>query len=156
MAPCAKGLIVVIFATPDFGAGAFAALLLLLAWAATLALVAGGAVWGARLLYSKSRIVRRGGLIFLLGSLSVPLFCCLAPPCIIRIAYGNFPIGGRPQGKINEGMSSDEVAAVLGTPHERFKEQDGERWYYWCDSFGIGWFCVRFGPEGRVTGTYGS
>ena len=32
----------------------------------------------------------------------------------------------------------------------------GEGWYYWLDSFGIGYFGVRFGPDGRVTGTHGN
>jgi hypothetical protein len=68
---------VVIFATPDFGAGAGVALIVLLAWAATVVLVAGGVILGARLLSSKSLIIRRGGLILLLASLSVPLFCYL-------------------------------------------------------------------------------
>ena len=70
--------------------------------------------------------------------------------------YGNYPLGSYPNGKITEGMTRDEVSAVLGSPHERFTSDDEESWYYWIDSFGIGYFCVRFGPEGRVTGTHGN
>jgi hypothetical protein len=150
----AKELVMVIFATPDFGAGASIACVWLLTWAVVLVFVSAGVVWGAALIKSESLIVRRRGLILLLGSASAPLFCCLAPPCIVRIGYGNYPIYRRPDGKIKEGMSADEVVAVLGTPHERVKEKDGESWYYWIDSLGIDWFRVSFGPDGRVTETW--
>jgi outer membrane protein assembly factor BamE (lipoprotein component of BamABCDE complex) len=53
-------------------------------------------------------------------------------------------------------MTRDEVAAILGSPHERFKKDDAESWYYWIDSFGVSYFGVRFGPEGRVIGTHGN
>ena len=51
-------------------------------------------------------------------------------------------------------MTRDEVTQTLGRPHERFSGGDGERWFYWLDSFGLGWFGLDFGPDGRVTGTY--
>lgn len=51
-------------------------------------------------------------------------------------------------------MSADEVVAVLGTPHERYKDEDGETWFYWIDSLGIDWFRVSFGQDGRVTETW--
>jgi hypothetical protein len=145
-----------LFATPDFGSGAGILGIVTLVWLAVLVLVAVGVFGGFRLLKRESLIARRCGWILLLGSLSVPLFCCLAPPGIVRITYGNFPIGAYPNGKIREGMSKDEVAAVLGAPHERYTEDDGESWYYWVDSFGAHWFCVRFGPEGRVIRTHGN
>ena len=154
MENCTKGIVMVIFATPDFGAGACAASVILLGGATVLLLVAGGVAGGVKLLRSQSRAVRRGGLMLLTSSASVALFCCIGPPCIIRIQYGNFPIGNYADDKAHEGMSPDEVAAALGTPHERVKEQDGERWYYWCDSFGIRWSCVCFGADGRVTHIY--
>ncbi len=152
----AKGLVMVIFATPDFGdeRGASIGSVWLLTWAAVLRVRLCGTSSGKFILKSESLIVRRRGLILLLGSASAPLFCCLAPPCIVRIAYGNYPIFGRPDGKIKEGMSADEVVAALGTPHERYKEEDGEAWFYWIDSLGIDWFRVRFGPDGRVTETW--
>ena len=150
----AKGLALVVFATPDFGSGASIACLWLLVWAAVLVFVVVGIARGVALLQSESHVVRRRGLILLLGSASVPLFCCLAPPCGIRIVYGNYPLMSRPDGKVKEGMSTDEVTAALGTPHERFKEKDGESWYYWIDSMGINSFRVSFGPDGRVTDTW--
>jgi ABC-type dipeptide/oligopeptide/nickel transport system permease component len=140
----------VIFATPDFGAGAAIAGIVLLAWAATLVVVVGGVIVGASLLRSKALFFKRGGMILLLASLSVPLFCCLGPPCLIRVAYGNFPIGSFPYNKIKEGMAPEEVIAVLGPPHERVMTGNGENWYYWRDSFDINWVCVEFGTDGRV------
>jgi hypothetical protein len=53
-------------------------------------------------------------------------------------------------------MSTDEVKALLGTPHERYKQGEEESWYYWIDSFDAGWFGVRFGPDGRVLSKYGN
>jgi outer membrane protein assembly factor BamE (lipoprotein component of BamABCDE complex) len=72
------------------------------------------------------------------------------------LEYGNYPLGSYPNGKITQGMTKDEVEAILGSPHERFKRDDEETWYYWLDSFRIGFFGVRFGPDGHVTGTHGN
>src|SRR5947209_16578287 len=99
---------------------------------------------------------KRYGLVLVLVSGAVPLCCCLLPPVVVRITYGNYPLGSYPNGKIREGMTRDEVAAILGSPHERFRRDDEESWYYWLDSFGIGYFGVHFGSEGRVTGTHGN
>lgn len=82
--------------------------------------------------------------------------CCQGPPHLIRLFYGNSPIGSYPSNKIKEGMSAEEVVAILGTPHERHDSSEGESWYYWIDSFGITWFAVWFGPDGRVVGTRGN
>jgi hypothetical protein len=145
-----------IFATPDFGASGAIVLCLLLAWAIVLVLVAVGIACGLRLLKNGSARARTwGGLLVLLSGL-VPLSCCLLPPHAVRIAYGNYPLGSYPSNKIQEGMTKKEVLAILGPPHERFEEHDGESWYYWIDSFDISYFAVRFGPDGRVTGTHGN
>jgi outer membrane protein assembly factor BamE (lipoprotein component of BamABCDE complex) len=86
---------------------------------------------------------------------SIPLCCCLGPPHVIRLEYGNYPIGRFPN-DIRPGMSAEEVVATLGTPHERHSRGDVDSWFYWIDSFGLGWFGVDFGPDGRVTHTYGN
>ncbi len=53
-------------------------------------------------------------------------------------------------------MTADEVRAALGPPHEVHNYREGGgHWYYWLDWFGIGWFAVGFGPDGRVTGSGG-
>ena len=145
-----------LFATPDFGAGATVSGLLCLAWAVVFVLIALGIGWGSKLLRSESPKARMSGLLIVLVSGMVPVSCCLGPPHAVRIVYGNYPLGSYPNGKIKEGMTKDEVAAILGSPHERFIRADEESWYYWLDSFGIGYFGVRFGPEGRVTGTHGN
>jgi outer membrane protein assembly factor BamE (lipoprotein component of BamABCDE complex) len=82
--------------------------------------------------------------------------CCLGPPLVVRLVYGNYPIERYPNGKITEGMTGDEVVATLGTPHERFKQHDGERWYYCVDSFGMSHFAVIIGPDGRLKYAHGS
>ncbi len=83
----------------------------------------------------------------------IPFFCCLAPPCAIRIQYGNFPTGGYADMKVSEGMSKAQVLSILGTPHERFANDRAETWYYWADSFGVTFSRIYFDPEGRVTHT---
>jgi outer membrane protein assembly factor BamE (lipoprotein component of BamABCDE complex) len=84
----------------------------------------------------------------------VPFLCCLGPRQAFRIAYGNYPIGSYRNGKIKEGMTADEVLAILGTPHERSVQADGENWIYWIDSFTLDWYSVSFGPDGRVERTH--
>ncbi len=145
-----------VFATPDFGAGATIWGMVCLAWLVVLVLTVLGIAWGSRLLRSQSPKDRKYGLFFVVVSGMVPLCCYLLPPQIVRITYGNYPLGSNPSGKISEGMTRDEVSAILGNPHELFKTDDEESWYYWLDSFGIGYFGVRFGPEGRVIGTHGN
>jgi SmpA / OmlA family len=144
------------FATPDFGAGATIWGMLCVAWVVVLVLTVLGIAWGAKLLKSESPKHKRYGLLVVLVSGLVPLCCLLLPPQVVRMAYGNYPLGSYPNGKIREGMTRDEVTAILGSPHEHYKRDDEESWYYWIDSFGIGYFGVRFGPKGRVIGTHGN
>jgi hypothetical protein len=145
----------VIFATPDFGAGACAAGCVLLLYLAAFGLVIGGLFWGLNLYGKDSPRIRRRGVIMMVACGLVPFFCCLGPPNAVRIMYGNYPLGSYPNNKISEGMSKDEVKAILGTPHERFTDGEEESWYYWTDSFGIGYFSVYFGSDGRVDHTGG-
>ncbi len=146
----------VIFATPDFGAGATVGCFVLIAYLIAYALALGGLYWGLTLIGKKSPSVRKCGVILMVISGAAPFFCCLAPPIMVRMEYGNFPIEGDPYSKISEGMSKDEVQAILGTPHGRNEDDKGETWHYWRDSFGINWFGVRFNPNGRVDHTYGN
>jgi hypothetical protein len=147
---------VTVFATPDFGSSGFLASCLLVSGAIVALLVLIGVLRGTRLLQSESAGRRRRGIILLVLCGIVPLFCCLGPSVAVRVTHGNFPLWRYPNGKIKEGMARDEVEAVLGRPHERFQSEDGEGWYYWLDSFGMGYFGVRFGPDGRVIGTHGN
>ena len=144
----------VIFATPDFGASGIIALFLLIAWAVVLALAGGGLLLGARLL---SRGSAKLGWLLVLASCFLPIFCYAAPPHIVRLVYGNYPLGSYPTKHIQAGMSSrDQVQRVLGPPHERYKYTDRETWIYWIDSYGAYYCGVDFGPDGRVTSTYGN
>lgn len=146
----------VIFATPDFGALGSLSLLLLITWAAVLGFSLLGIVVGMRLRWRKSPTIRRCGFLLVLVSGLIPFCCCLAPPYVDRVVHGNYPIGSYPNNKIKEGMSAQEVTAILGTPHEQFRHGEDESWYYWIDSFGIYWFGVDFGPDRRVIRTYGN
>jgi outer membrane protein assembly factor BamE (lipoprotein component of BamABCDE complex) len=78
----------------------------------------------------------------------------MGPSQVVRAIYGNYPLGYHPGGKIKEGMSVDQVVAILGTPHERHTQGDEEHWYYYIDSFGMTLFGVDFDSQGRVVRTY--
>jgi SmpA / OmlA family len=146
----------ILFATPDFGAGACIWGLLGIVWLLVLLLVLVGFEYGAKLLGSGSRSVRRLGILLLLLCLATPLLCYFGPRQVVRLTHGNYPLDGFRNRKITQGMSRDEVLEVLGTPHERGNQADEEKWYYWLDSFGIGLFWVYFDADGRVTGAYGN
>jgi SmpA / OmlA family len=147
---------VFVLATPDFGASGGVALFVLVAWATIIPLVLLGIIRGMRLLGNESpKLRRRGYLLLVMGAL-IPLSCCLLPSQVVRLVYGNYPLGSYPDQRIHQGMSRIEVQAILGSPHERFRGEDEESWYYWIDSFGAHYFGVIFGPEGRVTSTHGN
>jgi hypothetical protein len=154
--PALEALIMMPFATPDFGASAGIGCFVVLAWAFVLLLVGVGVVWGLKLLDGGSPKGRRRGVLLLVVSGLVPLSCCLGPSQVVRLVYGNYPLGHYPNNKVQEGMTAEEVVAVLGPPHERWKKGDGETWCYWIDSFGAYWFAVDFGEDGRVASTYGN
>ena len=145
-----------IFATPDFGTSASLASCLCFVWIAVLALVAVGIGCGIKLVNNGSAKARVYGLVIVAGCGMVPICCCLLPAHLTKMEYGNYPLGSYPNNKIEEGMTKDEVAAILGTPHNKVEEDDGDRWYYWIDSFGIHWCCVRFDRESRVSGMHGN
>jgi hypothetical protein len=142
-----------IFATPDFGASASAFAGLMCVWVIVFVFVAVGIVWGIKLLRGTSAKNKQYGICVLLLSALVPLCCCLGPPQVFRLNYGSYPLNTYPKG-IDEGMSTDEVTAILGSPHTRYEGSDGVSWYYWLDSFNIHYFGVRFGPDGRVKSTH--
>jgi hypothetical protein len=145
-----------IFATPDFGASAAIASIVGLAWLVIIVCAIGGTAWGVRRLRSGEPKSRKSGTLLVVVSLLIPFLCCFGPSQAIRIIYGNYPLGSYPNNKIQEGMSQDEVVAILGTPHERHGRADGEGWYYWIDSLGILYFGVQFGPDRKVTSTHGN
>lgn len=143
------------FATPDFGAGATVLGVLALIWLAVLVGVLGGAIRAVILIRRGSSAARRTGIILLLVIAAVPLSCCFGPSLLFRLNYGSFPLSGNPYARVKDKMSPDEVRVALGNPHNREKRDDGEHWYYYQDSFQIGWFCVDFDPDGLVKGTHG-
>src|SRR5690348_6142072 len=110
---------------------------LLMAWVVVLALAGVGIVRGAKRLGTASPKGRTYAVVLMLLSGSIPLCCFFGPSQVVRLTRGNYPLGHYPSGKITTGMSKDEVAAILGTPHERHARDGEEHWYYWIDSFGI-------------------
>ena len=140
-----------VFATPDFGAGAAAALLLGCVWIFVLAL-AGVALWiGANRAKSDRPGASATGILLIVFALGLPLSCCFGPSLIVRYSTGNFPVGAESIRQIHEGMAADDVREALGTPHDRREDEErGDVWYYWMDAYGLRYFRVHFDPEGRV------
>jgi hypothetical protein len=126
-----------LFATPDFGASGSMMCFLMVVWAIVLTLVGIGVIRGMRLAQSGSPKTRRHGVLLLLLCAAVPLSCCLGPSQVVRVFYGNYPIGHSPDDTIKEGMTADEVLGILGPPHERVEQDNEQRWYYWKDSVSI-------------------
>ncbi len=145
-----------VLATPDFGASGVIVLFLMAFWVILLALVFAGIFLGMRLRRNGRRTVRTLGLCLVLACCLAPLLCYLGPPHLVRIIYGNYPIGSYPSGKIERGMSAGEVVAILGRPHERPWRDNGETYIYWIDSCGIFYCAIDFGPDKRVTNIYGN
>ena len=142
-----------LFATPDFGTAAAGMGCVVVAWGVVFVGVLLGLAKARKWL--KAGKPGRSIVLFLVCGLA-PLSCCLGPSLLVRVCYGNFPIGAYPTGKVMKGMTADEVVAVLGTPHERSQREAGELWYYWIDAFSIQWFGVGFDRNGRVTSTFGN
>jgi hypothetical protein len=147
----------VIIASPDWGGSALAHLLLLIGSAVVVLVAIVGVIFGLKLLDLGPTVRRRiAGLLLLLASVSLPAVCFLAPAQIFRLEYGSYPLGTYPSDKIKEGMTFKQVEAILGAPHERFANGNGEEWFYFIDSFCVDDFCVDFGPDGHITNTHGS
>src|SRR5947207_2490898 len=128
-------LMVIPFATPDFGAGAAILGVLALIWLAVLLAALVGAIRGVILIRRRPSPARRTGIILLLVSVAVPFSCCVGPSIVFRLNHGSYPLGGDPYTQVKEGMSADDVRAALGNPHNREEREDGEAWYYYQDSF---------------------
>lgn len=144
------------FATPDFGASGAILFVLLAVWLLLLVGAVAGALTAFKLLRRDSTAARAGGVLLILACVALPLFCCIGPRYYVRIVNGNYPLDRYPRGEVREGMTSAEVRALLGSPHESYSPSGEESWVYWLDSFGMACFCVYFDADGRVKMTGGN
>ena len=126
---------------------------LLIVSAVVLANIAVAVILGVLLLRRGS--TKLGRLLVLVGCL-LPLCCYLARPNAVPSENGSHPIEIDRRNKVREGMSGDEVRAILGPPHQRKRSNDRETWIYWIDTYGGSWVGVDFGADGRVTKMYGN
>lgn len=109
------------------------------------------------MLHGESPASRKYGFVLIVSSGLLPLLCWQGPQHLVRLTYGNYPLGRYPNRMIEEGMSMEEVRRILGSPHERVKGYEGaESWYYWIDSFSAYYFGVQFDSDERVMGTHGN
>jgi outer membrane protein assembly factor BamE (lipoprotein component of BamABCDE complex) len=91
---------------------------------------------------------------FLLACALCLLSCCQIPNVFCRIQHGNWLAGSEIK-KVKEGMTQEEVEALLGPPHNRHDEGGGhESWTYYTHPFGFFYDGIQFGPDGRVSGTW--
>ena len=80
----------VLFATPDFGAGGMIFGLVLIAWAVVLATCIVGFICGVNLLSTARKF---SGSLLMLVSFLLPIFFYVAPPHLFRLAHGSYPLG---------------------------------------------------------------
>jgi hypothetical protein len=147
----------VLFASPDFGAGGAAMLVLSGIGLAVLGASAAAIARGMTLVRRPPPDRSWWGLVFILGGVLLPVSCCSAPSVLFRLSHDTPPLGRYPNGVIREGMSPDDVRALLGNPHQ-VNDRDPQRvtWLYWLDAFELGWFMVTFSADGKVDHTGGS
>lgn len=145
-----------LIATPDFGASGIIVLFVLAGWLVLLLLIGMGIFFGARMCRSKSMRSKTVGRILIIVSVLAPVAAAVAPPFVFRLAYGGYPIGHYPSDKIKGGMSSSEVTAILGPPHERYKRGNEETYLYYLDSFGVHYCGVIVGSDGTVDHLHGN
>ena len=107
-----------VFAASDFGTSGIIVVIVLIAWAVVVLLAVLGVLCGTQLLRGKSSAAKKtaGGLLLAVSCL-VPIFCYFAPPYVVRLEYGNYPLGSYPSHRIKQGMSTCEVMSLLGPPH---------------------------------------
>jgi hypothetical protein len=124
---------------------------------AVLGIGAVGIVRGVILLRRPPPRRRSSGILYIVAGVLLPVSCCGGPSVLFRLYHDTPPLGSYPNGVVREGMSSDEVRALLGNPHQvndRYPQQ--VTWLYWLDAIGLNWFTVIFGPDGKVAHTGGS
>jgi hypothetical protein len=151
-----EGVLMTLFASPDFGASGMIAFFVLCAWGIAWLLVLVGVITGYRLLQRKSTRARSWAVVLLLLSASLPCCCCFGPDQIVRWKTGRYPLTGYPNGAIEKGMTQDEVLSKIGPPHTRQRVGDHESWYYMLDPYDMYYFGVIFSADGKVTGTHGN
>jgi hypothetical protein len=154
-----------LFASPDFGAGAMAAAVLLAFFLAAFLLLGMAfalvvhSCWPAR----KAAEGRQGHpvaaspaagfvRILLCGVVVSVLGTCLLPRPLFSLYFGRAPADPATF-RVEPGMTEEEVVARNGHPHEKDESVAGEsRWNYYTDNWGCGInsIILRFDPEGRV------
>jgi hypothetical protein len=157
-----------LFASPDFGTAAFAALVLLIGFMAVFMLIGIVGALAVRALHQRMkrpsdlrdgpdgakpapgclRIILYGFAVSILGT-------CLLPRPIFCLYFGRDRAD--PNGlHVEKGMTEEEVIAKCGRPHEKYQKADGEvEWHYHTDRWGSGvhFDIIRFDREGRVGGS---
>jgi outer membrane protein assembly factor BamE (lipoprotein component of BamABCDE complex) len=92
----------------------------------------------------------------LLSLLALVLSACFLPGVLFRLQYGRPPLTTaeyRASIQIEEGMTPDEVRAIIGPPHKVHADFGGEgqeAWIYFTDSLELNYLGVWFGTTGRV------
>jgi outer membrane protein assembly factor BamE (lipoprotein component of BamABCDE complex) len=95
------------------------------------------------------------------GFVFLTALSCLLPRVIFESHYGRPPLSTQEYRdtawKVKIGMTADEVRQGIGEPHEQrpYVNNPGQiDWFYFNDSFAIGFFCVSFEKDGRVRNTW--
>jgi hypothetical protein len=146
----------VLFATPDFGAGGVVILILVGIIVVVSAMSIVAFFRGIDLCLEKP--TRRWlGIVLIGAGVALPLCTFCGPSLLFRLQHATPPIAEVPTGLIQEGMSPDEVRALLGPPHVVESYHSSQvKWLYWRDAIRLEWYSVWFGTDGKVTSAGGS
>ena len=145
-----------LFASPDFGAGAAVMQILCGIGLFVFGVAAVAVVRGVILIRRPPPNRRWPGVVLIVAGVLLPISCCSAPSVLFRLNHNTPPLGRYPNGVIQKGMSPDQVRQLLGTPHQ-VNDRDPARvtWLYWLDPIELGWFMVTFGEDSKVDHTGG-
>ena len=142
------------FAATDFWAGGFVVLILGGIVLAVLAFSILAFFKGIDICIEEPRTRLRLGIASICVGVALPLCAFCGPSVLFRLQHATPPLHDDQLGLIREEMSSEDVQALLGPPHEVQSYNPLQvKWVYWRDAIRFESFTVFFDKSGRVTGT---
>jgi hypothetical protein len=144
-----------LFATPDFGAGGFILLIIVGIVLAVSAVSMLAIFRGIDMCLEEPRVRRWLGVASICLGIALPLCAFCGPSVLFRLQHATPPIDDVPSDLIQEGMSSEEVQARIGPPHEiESYNPSYVKWVYWRDAIRFESYSVFFDKtRGAVKGT---
>ena len=106
-----------LFASPDFGAGGLVILVIAGIVIAVSAVSILAFFKGIDMCLEKPAIRRRRGVATICAGVALPLIAFCGPSVLFRLQHATPPITDDQIGLVQEGMSPEDVQALIGPPH---------------------------------------